>query len=179
MAGFSFYDWVLQTAIAEEVELRQLGDGSKVQLAGGPQVLASSARAMLHWCKIVERITLERYAEGASVYAGFERLSRVKPVLRRYQRLAGAVDRLVIFAEHDEPLALDAQQVDVSGSPLAREWFLVISCPSYSTLLAAKDLDGFGPNGPLFGRRFVAVTVRERSFIKRAAARLERHVSEA
>jgi hypothetical protein len=179
MAGFSFYDWTLHAASSDQVELRQLGDANKqIKPESDEQPLTASVRAMLHWCGIVERLTRDRHARGARVYAGFERLSRVKPVLRRYQQLASVVDRLVVFGEHDEPLALDAEQIDVTGSALGREWFLVVYSENYSALLAAKDLDGFGPTGPLPGRRFAAVTVRERTFIERSVQRLERHIGE-
>jgi len=170
MTGFSFYDWVLHAANAEQIELRHLGDEGA---PSGRQALSTSARAMLHWCSIVERLTRDKYARGARIYAGFERLSRVKPVLRRYQQLASATDQLVVFGDRDEPIELDAELSDVTGSPLSREWFLVVHSADYGALLAAKDLTGFGPNGPLPGRRFAAVTAHDRVFIDRAAHRLE------
>lgn len=178
MVGFSFYDWVLHTASADQIELRQLGDAAAAGASGDRQGLSTSARAMLHWCSIVERLTRDKHARGARIYAGFERLSRVRPVLRRYRQLADVTERLVVFGERDEPIDLNAELVDVTGSPLCREWFLVIHTADYGALLAAKDLTGFGPTGPLPGRRFAAVTAHDRVFIERAAHRLAAHVDE-
>ena len=175
MGGFSFYDWVLHAAKADQIELRPLGEATT---ALGPGALSASARAMLHWCSIVERLTRDKHARGARIYAGFEKLSRVKPVLRRYQQLASVAERLVVFGERDEPIELDAELVDVAGTPLCREWFLVVQSADYGALLAAKDLTGFGPTGPLPGRRFAAVTAHDRVFIERAALRLAVHVAE-
>jgi len=175
MGGFSFYDWVLHAASVEQVELRPLGD---TNAPGDRQAMSASARAMLHWCSIVERLTRDKHARGARIYAGFEKLSRVRPVLRRYRQLASVAERLVVFGERDEAIELDAEQIDVTDSPLSREWFLVVHCADYGALLAAKDLTGFGPTGPLPGRRFAAVTAKDRVFIERAAHRLVAHIEE-
>jgi hypothetical protein len=173
-AAFSFYDWVLQNANAEQTGLRRLVDTTSAKPAPGE--LTTNTRAMLHWCRVVEHLTLERHASGASVYAGFERTSRIRPVLKRYQRLSQVVDRLVILGELDEKVDLDAELIDVTGCALAREWFLVVHAPDYEALLVARDLDGFSPTGPLTNRRFLAGTLTDRAFVQLAIDRLEQYI---
>jgi DICT domain-containing protein len=172
--SFSFYQWSLTAALTAKIALRQLGDAHSGIEQHSPAEFTSGVRAMLHWCRINERLTLERHSQDAQVFAGFERLSRVRPVLSRYRQLAAAARRLVIFATHDEALPLDAELIDVGDRPLSREWFLVIDAPSYKALLAARDLTGFGPTGPLAHRRFVAVTLHDPELIARAVAELSR-----
>jgi DICT domain-containing protein len=177
-SGFSFYDWALGSAQLRAVPIRQLGDASSGIEPRCNGQFSAGVRAMLHWCRINEQLTLERHAEHAQVFAGFERMSRVRPVLRRYRRLALAARRLVLFGEQDDhQLALPAEQVDVAGSALAREWFLVIDAPQYKGLLAARDLDGFGPTGPLTGRRFVGLTLHDGPLVELAAHELARQAA--
>jgi DICT domain-containing protein len=177
LKNFSFHDWVAQAAYTSQVELRHLGDSAPAIEPRAQGKFTTGVRAMLHWCRINEQVTLERYAPEASVYVGFERASRVKRVLKRYRKLADQCKELVLFAEKDEPLALDAPLVDVAGCALAREWFLLIHSPNYQALLVARDLDGFGPTGPLQGRRFSGLAVRESSLIERAIDELRRRAA--
>ncbi|MET0388035.1 MAG: DICT sensory domain-containing protein [Polyangiales bacterium] len=172
-AAFSFFDWTREMTRAQALPLLTLGEAAAIEPRSNAQ-FSTGVRAMLHWCRVNEQLTLERHARDARVFAGFERMSRVRPVLKRYRRLAVAAQRLVVFGEHDDRLPLPCELVDVAGSPLAREWFLVIDAPAYKALLAARDLDGFGPTGPLVGRRFAGVTLHDGALITRAADELAR-----
>lgn len=175
-AAFSFYDWVVHAANAEQVSIRRLVD-TKSAAATKDGQLTTSARAMLHWCSVIEQLTIDRHASSARVCAGFERTSRIRSALRRYQHLSASIQRLVIFGELDQLVELDAEFVDVAGCALAREWFLVVHSPNYAALLVARDLDGFSATGPLAQRRFVGVTLSGRSFVEAAVHRLEQQVS--
>jgi DICT domain-containing protein len=174
---FSLHDWVAQAAYSSQIELRHLGDSTPTIEPRAQGKFNAGVRAMLHWCRINEQVTLERYAAEATVYVGFERVSRVKPALKRYRKLAELSKELVLFAELDVPLPLDAAFVDVTGCALAREWFLVIHSPNYQALLVARDLDGFGPTGPLQGRRFSGLTVRDSGLIERSIEELRRRAA--
>lgn len=170
---FSFYDWVQHAASTRELLLRRLDDvRRRIEPRANGQFTAG-VRAMLHWCNTSERLTLERHP-GARVFAGFERMSRVRPVLKHYRQLAESAEQLVLFAELDVPAPVSATVVDVTGCALAREWFLVIAAPNYKALLAARDLDGFGPTGPLQGRRFAGLTVHDGPLVTEAMRELSR-----
>jgi DICT domain-containing protein len=172
--SFSFYQWSLTAALTAKVAVRQLGDAHSGVAQNTNAEFTAGVRAMLHWCRINELLTLERHAENAQVFAGFERHSRVRPVLARYRRLAEVTQRLVIFGTRDESVPLDAELIDVGNRPLAREWFLVIDAPNYKALLAARDLTGFGPTGPLAHRRFLGVTLHDSALVARAVEVLTR-----
>jgi DICT domain-containing protein len=166
--NFSFYQWALTAALVAKVAVRQLGDAHAGIAQNCNGEFTAGVRAMLHWCRVNELLTLERHASEAQVFAGFEKLSRVRPVLSRYRRLAESTRRLVIFGTHDETLPLDAQLVDVGEHPLSREWFLLIDAPHYKALLAARDLTGFGPSGPLAHRRFLGIALHDSDVVARA-----------
>jgi hypothetical protein len=175
--GFSLFDWTLDAAAAEDVPMRKLGGIDAVDPRGAGRFTAG-VRAMLHWCRLNEQLVIERHAARARVLAGFERFSRVRPVIARYRRLASAVDGLVVFGYADESLALDVVAVDVGEThPLAREWFLIIDAPDYTALLVARDLHGFGPTGPLAGRRFKGITVHDSRIVRSASDALIQQTS--
>lgn len=172
-------EFSLQRFVAHEVErrglpVRSLGRTDDQLTPARAGAFDASVRAMQYWCRLNEQLVLERHAEGARLFVGFERLSRLKPVARRYAHLASRVAALTLFAEPDAPVPFEAPTIDVTGGALAREWFLVVDAPAYKTLLVARDQHGFGPTGPLVGRRFVGMSTHDAELVTAAAAALER-----
>lgn len=146
--------------------LRPLGQVNRALAPMHPGTFDASVRAMHHWCRLNEELVLERHSADAEVFVGFERLTRVRPaVASRYRRLASKVGQLALFAEHDTTLDLNCAMVDVAGSPLSREWFLAINAPNYKALLVARDQQGFGPTGPLLGRRFIGLSTHDSKLV--------------
>jgi DICT domain-containing protein len=133
----------------------------------------ASVRAMMYWCRLNEQLVLDRHGAGARLIVGFERLSRVYPVAARYERLAAAT-KLTLFAARDAKLPFEAHVVDAAGGPLEREWFFVVEAPRYQALLVARDQSGFGPTGPLAGRRFVGLGTHDSQLVRLAIEALER-----
>lgn len=172
LRSFSLQRFIAASAQQLGVPLRQLGRVDRALEPATPGVFDASVHAMRHWCRLNEQLLLERHAKHARVLVGFERLSRVRPVIDTYRRIASAVDQLTLFAVHDERLQLDATLVDVSGGPLEREWFLVIDAPSYKALLVARDQQGFGPTGPLAGRRFEGACTHDTKLVAAATEAL-------
>lgn len=174
----AFREFSLYRFVAAEVErrgttTRALGRIDDVLEPTQPGTFDASVRAMQYWCRLNESLVLERRYDRARVYAGFERISRVRPVVGRYRRLARQVQQLTLFAELDAPVPIAVTAIDVAGTPLAREWFLVIDAPAYSALLVARDQHGFGPTGPLTGRRFVGVSTHDADLVQAAVTELE------
>lgn len=174
MSDFSLNDWVRQEAKRRGLSLWTLGEARDQLPPGSDQTFTAGVRSMLHWCRVNEGIALERYGSDARVYAGFERLSRLRPVLPRYRALGERVQRLVLFGQDDYVPPICATTVDVADGPMAREWFLLVSAPNYKALLVARDRHGFGPNGPLKNRRFEGITTHDEPLINAAAEQLER-----
>ncbi len=170
---FSLHRFVTASAQQRGLILRQLGRVDVALEPVNPGTFDASVRAMRHWCRLNEQLLLDRHAKNARVLVGFERLSRVRPVIDTYRRIASAVDQLTLFAVPDVRLELNATIIDATGGPLEREWFLVIDAPQYKALLAARDQQGFGPTGPLAGRRFEGLCSHDAQLVAAACEALE------
>ena len=84
----SLHRLIATHAQARKVLMRELGRTDAELDPAQAGSFDASVRAMQYWCRLNENLVLDRHARGARVYAGFERLSRVAPVARRYKRLA-------------------------------------------------------------------------------------------
>jgi DICT domain-containing protein len=169
----------LQRFVADEaarrgIAVRTLGRTDDVLDPAQAGAFDASVQAMQYWCRLNERLVLERHAEGARLFVGVERFSRLRPVATRYGKLARNVQKLTLFGEADALVPFDAHAIDVTGGALAREWFLLVDAPQYKTLLVARDQVGFGPTGPLAGRRFVGMSTHDAQLVGAAVERLER-----
>lgn len=131
----------------------------------GEQIASSfeaEVATMSVWCRVVERLVianaLTAEARDAIVHAGFERLSRIAPVLDRYRSIGASARSLHVYGEPDAaPSAEGMSTVAFRGGPLASEWFLIVDSARFRTVLAAKDLDGFESGRPMRARRFSAL----------------------
>jgi hypothetical protein len=54
---------------------------------------------------LIENAVLLRTHRGGRLYVGFERLSRMEPVVDRYMRIADLSERVYVFGEPDWPAA--------------------------------------------------------------------------
>lgn len=141
----------------------------------------AQVRTMSVWCRVVERLVVSNAREGsrgdAIVHAGFERLSRLTPVLARYRAIGKAARSVDVYGEPDAEVSGEGlRSIVFSGGPLANEWFLVVESARFKTVLAAEDLDGFGSGKPLAERRFRATASYHPAVVAdvRAALELER-----
>jgi len=136
--------------------------------------ITADAAHLLHWCRATERIVLDPAVESPRVYAGFERLSRMRGVLPRYERLVRRGAEVWLFGEGDwkPPLAVDGI-VEVREGPLLREWFLLVLSKRYCGLLAAAERDGSDSSRRLQERRFEGLVSHRRPVVERTAAALD------
>ena len=87
---------------------------------------------------MIENALLLRTHRGGRLYAGFQRLSHMEPVVDRYMRIADISERVYVFGEPDwtpprhPNMAVVRLGADV---PLAREWFVVADSPSMRVAL--------------------------------------------
>jgi DICT domain-containing protein len=87
---------------------------------------------------LIENALLLRTHRGGRVYAGFEQLSRMEPVVDRYMRIADISERVYVFGEPDwtPPRHPNMAVMRLRGeAPLAREWFVVADSPSLRVAL--------------------------------------------
>jgi len=87
---------------------------------------------------LIENALLLRTHRGGRVYAGFQKLSNMEPVVDRYMRIADISERVYVFGEPDwtPPRHPNMAVVKLrAGVPLLREWFVVADSPSLRVAL--------------------------------------------
>lgn len=95
---------------------------------------------------MIENALLLRASRRGTVYAGFEKLSRMEPVSARYLRIADLCERIYVFGEADwkPPRHPNMKVIEIpAGSRLAREWFVIADSSTLRVALIGVDEDGF------------------------------------
>lgn len=95
---------------------------------------------------LIENAVLLRTNRTGRIYAGFEKLSRLEPIIDRYLRIADVSERVYIFGEADwkPPRHPNMKLISVPGaSQMAREWFVIAESSTLRVALVAIDEDGF------------------------------------
>src|ERR1051325_8889581 len=91
---------------------------------------------------LIENALLLRTHRGGRVYAGFQRLSFMEPVVDRYMRIADVSARVYVFGLPDwtPPRHPNMAVVRLRANvPLVREWFVVADSPSLRVALVGLD----------------------------------------
>src|SRR5258708_28960827 len=95
---------------------------------------------------MIENALLLRTIRRARVYAGFEKLSCLQPVVDRYLRIADVSASVYVFGEADwePPPHPNLRVIELSPEHrLAREWFLLSESSTFQAVVVARDEDGF------------------------------------
>ena len=98
---------------------------------------------------LIENALLLRTHRGGRLYVGFERLSRMEPIVDRYMRIADVSERVYVFGEADwqPPRHPNLRAVRLPAEvALAREWFVVADSPALRVCLVAAC--EAGPDAP-------------------------------
>src|SRR5215208_4541384 len=68
---------------------------------------------------LIENAILLRTHRGGRLYAGFEKLSRMEPVVDRYMRIADVSERVYVFGEPDwkPPRHPNMRAIGIEGTP--------------------------------------------------------------
>jgi DICT domain-containing protein len=126
-------------------------------------------------CLMIENALLLRTNRAGRVYAGFEKLSCMHPIVDRYLRIADVSEVVYIFGEPDwkPPSHPNIRLVNLGPDfRLAREWFLIAESPTLHVALVALDEDGFST--PAVDRRsFSAVKTSNPDAVARLALTAE------
>jgi DICT domain-containing protein len=131
---------------------------------------------------LIENAVLLRTHRGGRLYAGFEKLSRMEPVVDRYMRIADVSERVYVFGEPDwkPPRHPNMRVVELEGAPrLAREWFVVADSPALRVALVGFDEEGFTSRPVLEERTFSALKTHDPAVVRRLAAAAERLVDDS
>ncbi|HVF57236.1 MAG TPA: DICT sensory domain-containing protein [Pyrinomonadaceae bacterium] len=147
MKDFSMYEHALKAAGAAAEDLGAVQHVSRRDY-DERQTFSFRARVpVLEYISLlIENGLLLRTHRGGRLYAGFQKLSRMEPVVDRYMRIADVSERVYIFGEPDwkPPRHPNMRVVELrSGVKLAREWFVVADSPTMHVALVAVDEEGF------------------------------------
>ncbi len=103
----------------------------------------SERRALLaSWCRTIELAVIERQI-NTEVYAGFQQMRYLKPIVPRYQKMSTFASHVWVFGQpsSDDPALESLRGVHLQpGDQLIKEWFLVVNHPSYARALVAHEM---------------------------------------
>ncbi len=94
---------------------------------------------------LIETALLLRTHRSGRVYVGFEKLSRLEPIVARYLRIADVSEQVYVFGVPDwtPPRHPNMKLLKLAPDmPLAREWFVIADSPAMQVALVAHDEDG-------------------------------------
>lgn len=130
---------------------------------------------------LIENQLLLRAARTGRIYAGFEKLSRLEPIIDRYLRIADLSERVYVFGENDwlPPRHPNMQPIQLeSETRMAREWFVIVESPGARLALIATDETGW--DAPVLeDRMFRALVTRDAELIANLATRAEEFIDDA
>jgi DICT domain-containing protein len=136
----------------------------------------AQAPALEYMSLLIENAVLLRTHRGGRLYAGFERLSRMEPVVDRYMRIADVSERVYVFGEPDwkPPRHPNMRVIELEGSPrLAREWFVVADSPALRVALVGFDEEGFDAHAVPEERILSALKTHDPAVVGRLASAAE------
>jgi DICT domain-containing protein len=177
---FSLYEQALKLAGSQVDDLRDVPHLSRREFDGRETFRFRAQVPCLEYVTLlIENALLLRTHRGGRVYAGFERLSSLEPVVDRYMRIADVSERVHVFGERDwePPRHPNVRVVAVApGTRLAREWFVVAHSPALHAALVAVDEEGAAAAGTPEERHFRAFKTCDPALVERLADAADRLV---
>ena len=176
MLNFSLFETVITAGKHLGIALRSLGErdlgGDEVR--AGNTTFLTGLSGMRTWCRENERVVIDRDLRDARIFVGFQRMSRVRGVLRRYQKVCATAGELWVFAQEDwRPTLPHARLVAIDDVDLCREWFLLIDSRRHRALLAAREIDGPDRGRSQGERRFEGVSTFHPKLVHAAGEAIE------
>ena len=124
---------------------------------------------------LIENALLLRTHRGGRLYAGFQKLSNMEPVVDRYMRIADISERVYVFGEPDwaPPRHPNMAVVKLgAGVPLLREWFVVADSPALRVAMVALEEEHAAAT-PHEERYFRALKTHDPALVQRLASAAE------
>jgi DICT domain-containing protein len=144
---FSLFQQALKVSTAPPVDLGTISSVSRRDFDRRESfVFRAQSPCMEYASLMIENALLMRTNRTGRIYAGFEKLSCLQPVIDRYLRIADISDSVYIFGEDDWQPPRHPNMRVIKLPPdlsLAREWFLIAYCSNYHAALVAVDEEGF------------------------------------
>jgi DICT domain-containing protein len=182
MREFSMYDLALEAAGGQAEDMGTVAHVSRRDFDERPTFLFRAQVPALEYISLlIENALLLRTHRGGRVYAGFEKLSRMEPVVDRYMRIADVSERVYAFGEPDwrPPRHPNMRVVRLAeGARLGREWFVVADSPNMRVALVGRGEDG--PAAPVYEEHtFRALKTHDGTVVRRLASAAEALVDES
>jgi hypothetical protein len=182
MKEFSIYDFALKSAGEKVKDLSTVTHVSRRDFDSQVTFrFRAQVPALEYVSLLIENGLLLRTHRSGRVYAGFEKLSRMEPVVDRYMRIADVSERVYVFGEPDwkPPRHPNIRVIPLAeGVALVREWFVIANTPSMRVALLGVDESGF--DAPVLEERtFRALKTSDPKLVERIAAAADRLVDEA
>jgi DICT domain-containing protein len=106
----------------------------------------SSAPGVEYACLLIENALLLRTDRAGRIYAGFEKLSLLQPIIDRYLRIADISEAVFIFGEPDwrPPRHPNIRTIQLTPEfNLSREWFLISDSPTLQVAVVSQEENRF------------------------------------
>lgn len=136
--------------IALEARMDNLGEVSNISRRDFEEresfLFRAKVPCMEYVSLMIENALLLKGTRRGTVYAGFEKLSRMEAVATRYLRIADLSERVYVFGEADwnPPRHPHLKVIQIpENSKLAREWFVIVESSTLRVALVGRDEDGF------------------------------------
>ena len=146
MKNFSLFEYALDLSGSQTDELGQVASIARQEFENHESFTCRTTTASVEYaCLLIENGVLLRTNRGGRVYAGFEKLSQLQPIVDRYLRIADVSESVYLFGEEDwrPPRHPNIRIVPLRRDfRLAREWFLIADSSSIHTAFLAFDEEG-------------------------------------
>jgi DICT domain-containing protein len=142
--NFSFFD--LAQKVSTNNGADALGEVSSISRRDFDEretfTFNSTAPCLEYACLLIENAVLLNTNRGGRIYAGFQKLSYMKPIQDRYLRIADVSESVFIFGEPDCGLPRHPNIRTIPLPPdfqLAEEWFLIADSSSLRVAVIARE----------------------------------------
>jgi hypothetical protein len=143
---FSLFEYALTLSGSQPDELGQVASIARKDFEEHESFTCRTTTASVEYaCLLIENGVLLRTNRGGRIYAGFEQLSQLQPIMDRYLRMADVSEAVYLFGEEDwrPPRHPNIRVVPLrTDFRLAREWFLIADSSTLCTAFLAFDEEG-------------------------------------
>jgi hypothetical protein len=141
--NFSLFEYALNLCGSRADELGQVASIARKEFEEHETFICRTTTASVEYaCLMIENAVLLRTNRAGRVYAGFEKLSHLQPIIDRYLRIADVSESVYLFGEEDwrPPRHPNIRVVPLEGDfRLARETFLIAESSTLHTAFLAFD----------------------------------------
>ncbi len=152
MKEFSIFEVALELSKGQVENLGEVASLSRKDFYEHESFICHTTTASLEYaCLMIENALLLRTNRGGRVYAGFERLSQLQPIIDRYLRIADVSEYTFLFGLDDWRPPRHPNIRFVTLGPdfrLSRESFVITESSSLRTAVIAFDEASEGITSP-------------------------------